>query len=187
MSTIANTAATVVKKTLGWSIFLSVLMIVAGMLAIIIPLIAGIAVTIFVGWLLVFSGIIHFAYAWHTRGAGGILWGLLLGVAYSCAGVYILLHPMQGMVSLTLALAIYLFVESILEFILAVRLRPLPGSGWLFVDGIVTLILAVLIWRTWPSSTEWVLGTLVGISMLFSGITRLMISLAARRLVSALA
>jgi len=53
------------------------------------------------------------------------------------------------------------------------RLRPLPGSGWLFVDGIVTLILAVLIWRTWPSSTEWVLGTLVGISMLFSGITRL--------------
>ena len=91
------------------------------------------------------------------------------------------------MVSLTLAVAIYLFVESVLEFILAILLRPLSGSGWLFVDGIVTLILAVLIWRTWPSSTEWVLGTLVGISMLFSGITRLMISLAARRLVSALA
>src|ERR1700704_3280322 len=164
MSTIANTAATVVKKTLGWSIFLSVLMIVAGMLAIIIPLIAGIAVTIFVGWLLVFSGIIHFAYAWHTRGAGGILWELLLGIAYSCVGVYILLRPMQGMVSLTLALAVYLFVESILEFILAIRLRPLPGSGWLFVDGIVTLILAVLIWRTWPSNTALVLRTLVGIS-----------------------
>ena len=187
MSATATTATTLVKKTLGWSIFLSVLMIVAGLLAIIIPLIAGIAVTIFVGWLLVFSGVMHFAYAWHTRGAGGILWGLLLGVAYSCVGIYVLLRPMHGMVSLTLALAIYLFAESILEFILAVRLRPLPGSGWLVVDGIVTLILAVLIWRTWPSSTEWVLGTLVGISMLFSGITRLMISLAASRLVSALA
>jgi len=128
MSATATTATTLVKKTLGWSIFLSVLMIVAGLLVIIIPLIAGIVVTIFVGWLLVFSGVMHFAYAWHTRGAGGILWGLLLGVAYSCVGIYVLLRPMHGMVSLTLALAVYLFAESILEFILAVRLRPLPGS-----------------------------------------------------------
>jgi uncharacterized membrane protein HdeD (DUF308 family) len=187
MGATETTVTAVVKKTLGWSVFLSVLMIVAGILAITAPLIGGIAVTIFVGWLLVFSGAMHFAYAWYTRGAGGILWELLLGVAYSCVGIYVLLRPLQGMVSLTLALAIYLFVESVLEFILAIRLRPLPGSGWLFVDGIVTLILAVLIWRTWPSNTAWALGTLVGISMLFSGITRLMISLAARRLVSALA
>ena len=68
MSATATAATTLVKKTLGWSIFLSVLMIVAGLLAIIIPLIAGIAVTIFVGWLLVFSGVMHFAYAWHARG-----------------------------------------------------------------------------------------------------------------------
>jgi uncharacterized membrane protein HdeD (DUF308 family) len=63
-------------------------------------------------------------------------------------------------------------------------MRPLRGSGWLLLDGIVTLILGVLIWRTWPSSTEWVIGTLVGISMLFSGASRLAISLAARRVLS---
>jgi uncharacterized membrane protein HdeD (DUF308 family) len=57
----------------------------------------------------------------------------------------------------------------------------MPGSGWLLFDGVVTLILALLIWRTWPSDTEWVIGTLVGISMLFSGISRLRLSLAARR------
>jgi len=74
-----------------------------------------------------------------------------------------------------------------LEFILSFRLRPLPGSGWLLFDGIITLILAIMIWKTWPSSSEWVIGTLVGISMLFSGISRLMLSLAARRLVSNLA
>ncbi len=74
-----------------------------------------------------------------------------------------------------------------MEFILSFRLRPLPGSGWLLFDGIITLILAMMIWRTWPSSSEWVIGTLVGISMLFSGISRLMLSLAARRLVSNLA
>jgi uncharacterized membrane protein HdeD (DUF308 family) len=96
-----------------------------------------------------------------------------------------------GLASLTLALAIYLLAEGvlefILEFILSLRLRPLPGWGWLLLDGIVTLILAIMIWRTWPSSTEWVIGTLVGISMLFSGISRLMLSLAARRLLAKLA
>jgi len=93
---------------------------------------------------------------------------------------------LQEIVAVT-SLAVYLFSEGVLEFILAIRLRPAPGSGWLFVDGIITLILAFMIWRTWPVNTAWVIGVLVGISMLFSGISRLMLSLAARRLVSALA
>jgi uncharacterized membrane protein HdeD (DUF308 family) len=92
-----------------------------------------------------------------------------------------------GLASLTLALAIYLFAEGVLELVLSFRLRPMPGSSWLLFDAIITLILAIMIWRTWPSSTEWVVGTLVGISMLFSGISRLMLSLAARRVASKLA
>jgi len=72
----------------------------------------------------------------------------------------------------------------VLEFVLCSRLRGIPGSGWLMVDGIITLVLAVMIWSTWPSSTVWVVGTLIGISMLFSGITRLMLSLAARRILA---
>jgi hypothetical protein len=95
--------------------------------------------------------------------------------------------PCSGLASLTLALAIYLFAEGVLELVLAFVVRPILGSGWLILDGIITLILAGMIWKTWPSSTEWVIGTLVGISMLFSGISRLMLSLAARRLVSKLA
>ena len=73
-----------------------------------------------------------------------------------------------------------------LELILSFRLRPLAGSNWLLIDGIITLILAVLIWRSWPSSSEWVIGTLVGISMLFSGAARLSLSLGARRAVARL-
>jgi uncharacterized membrane protein HdeD (DUF308 family) len=99
----------------------------------------------------------------------------------------LLFRPVAGLASLTLALAIYLFAEGVLELILSFRLRPMPGSRWLLFDGIITLILAVMIWRTWPSSTEWVIGTLVGISMLFSGISRLMLSLAARSVTSKLA
>ena len=183
----ATSVGTIVKKSVGWSIGLSILMIVAGLLAIAVPQAAGIAVNLLVAWLLIFSGAAHLVFAWHMRTTGGILWELLLGVLYIFVGAYLLFHPVAGLASLTLAIAIYLFAEGVLELILSFRLRPVPGSRWLLFDGIITLILAVMIWRTWPSSTEWVVGTLVGISMLFSGISRLMISLAARRLVAKLA
>jgi uncharacterized membrane protein HdeD (DUF308 family) len=178
---------TIAKESVGWSIGLSVLMILAGVLAIVMPPVAGIAVLVVVAWLLMFSGVAHVVFAWHTRTAGGMVWELLLGILYILVGIYALLHPVAGLASLTLFLAIYLFVEGVLELVLSFRLRPMPGSNWLLFDGIITLILAILIWRSWPSSTEWVIGTLVGISMLFSGASRLSLSLAARRLLVKLA
>jgi uncharacterized membrane protein HdeD (DUF308 family) len=181
------TSPAFVKKSVGWSIGLSVLMIVAGILAIASPLAAGIAVNVLVAWLLVFSGCVHLVFSWYTRTTGGFLWELLMGILYIFIGVYLLVHPVVGLVSLTIALAIYLFLEAILEFVLGFKLRPLPGSGWLLFDGIITLTLAVMIWRTWPSSSAWVIGLLVGISMLFSGASRLMLTLAARNVASKLA
>lgn len=177
---------TIAQESVGWSIALSVLMILAGVLAIMIPPVAGIAVLVVVAWLLMFSGAAHLLFAWHTRTAGGMVWELLLGILYILVGVYALLNPVAGLASLTLVLAIYLFMEAVLELILSFRLRPLAGSNWLLIDGIITLILVVLIWRSWPSSSEWVIGTLLGISMLFSGAARLSLSLAARRAVARL-
>ncbi len=182
MSTLSFGA--VAKESVGWSIGLSILMIVAGLLAIVVPPAAGIAVLVVVSWLLMLSGVVHLVFAWYTRTAGGMIWELLLGILYLFVGAYALLHPVAGLASLTLLLAIYLFVEGVLELIMGFRLRPMPGSGWLLFDGIVTLVLAILIWRSWPSSTEWVIGTLVGISMLFSGTARLSLSLGARRLLA---
>ena len=176
-----------IKRGLGWSIALSVLMILAGVLAIVIPPTAGVAVTILVGWLLLLCGAARLVFAWYAHRAGAVVWELLLGVVYIIAGGYLLMHPLAGMASLTVALVIYLFAEAILEFILSFSLRPLPGAGWILFDGIITLILAIMIWKAWPSSAEWALGTLVGVSMLFGGVARLMISLAARHLVSELA
>jgi uncharacterized membrane protein HdeD (DUF308 family) len=173
-----------VRKATTWSIVLSILMIATGVLAIFVPAIAGVAVTAIVGWLLIISGALHFAFAWREGRAGGVLWEVLLGVVYAAIGFYLLTRPVAGLASLTLAIAMYLLLEGVLEFILSFRLRPAPGSGWLLVDGIVTLVLAVMIWSTWPSSALWVVGTLIGISMFFSGITRLMLSMAVRRLVA---
>ncbi len=177
----------IVKESIGWSIVLSVLMIIAGFLAIAIPAAAGIAVNLLVGWMLVFSGGAHLVYAWQTRHNRGFVWELLLGILYFGIGGYLLINPISGLVSLTLALSFYLWLEGVLEFVLSYFLRSMPGAGWLLFDGIVTVILAFMIWRTWPWSTEWAIGTLVGVSMLFSGVSRLMFSLTARRLATKLA
>jgi uncharacterized membrane protein HdeD (DUF308 family) len=171
------------KKRLKWSIALSVLLIVAGIVAIIIPAAASIAVTVFTGWVLLLSGVIHLFYAWHSRGKGGIVWEILLGVLYIGTGAYLVWNPLLGIAVVALALAIYLIVEATLEFVLAFQLRPLEGWGWLLFDGIATLILAFLIWVAWPYGSIWILGVIVGVSMCSSGVTRLMMSLAARDLV----
>ena len=180
----ANALTADVHRATTWSIVVSILMILTGVLAIGLPMMAGIALTVVVGWLLIFSGALHLAFAWRGRGAEAVVWEVLLGVAYGVIGFYVLANPVAGLASLTLVVAIYLFVEGVLEFILSFQLRPAPGAAWLLVDGIVTLVLAVMIWSTWPSSAAWVIGTLVGISMLFSGIARLMLSRSVRRIVA---
>jgi uncharacterized membrane protein HdeD (DUF308 family) len=180
----AATIGTEARRLTGWSIAISLLIILAGILAIGLPVLAGIAVNLVVAWLLLFCGVAHLVFGWHLRGTGGVIWQFLLGALYIVIGVYLLMHPVRGLVTLTLALAIYLFIEGVLELILAFQTQT--GRGWLLLDGIVTLVLAILIWRTWPSSTEWLLGTLVGISMIFSGTSRLMLSLAARNVATKL-
>jgi len=180
----ANSLTADVRTATTWSIVFSVLIIAAGVLAIGLPMIAGVAVTAIVGWLLLFSGLFHLAFAWRAGRPAAIVWQILLGLLYGAIGFYIIASPVAGLASLTLAIALYLVIEGVLEFVLWSRLRANPGSGWLMVDGIVTLVLAVMIWSTWPSSAMWVVGTLIGISMLFSGITRLMLSIASRRLLA---
>jgi uncharacterized membrane protein HdeD (DUF308 family) len=172
-------------RAASWVMAFSVLMIAAGLLAIALPLVAGAAVTALVGWLLTFSGILHLALAW--RGGAGptaIILEMLLGFVYGAIGVYILLYPLIGLESLTLAIAIYLFLEGALESIFSYQLRSESGAGWLLLNGIVTLALAIWISATWPASSAWVIGTIVGISMLFSGVSRLMFWNAARRMMA---
>ena len=124
----------------------------------------------------------HLIFAFHSQSVGGFLWKLLLAVLYGFAGVYLLMNPVVGVASLTLLLAFFLFVEGILEIVLYFNIRRVAYAGWVLFDGIITLLLGFLIWAQWPSSSAWVIGTLVGISLIFSGISRLMLSLATRRL-----
>ena len=177
----AQTFSSDVHRITGWSIALSVLMIIAGLLAIASPLLAGIAVTRIVGWLLLFSAVLHFVYAFHGGGVAAVLWEILLAVAYLLVGLYILANPAVGLASMTFVIALYLAVKGVIELGESYMMRHEAGSGWLLFDGLITLVLAFLIASTWPFSKIWAVGTLVGVSMLFSGISRLMISSAIRR------
>src|SRR5215475_5486348 len=99
-------------------------MIAAGVIAVFVPALAGAAVTAVVGWLLMFSGLLHVVFAWRASKARTVLWEVLIGVIYGAAGIYLVASPVGGLFSLTLAVAIYLFIEGILEFALAFELRP---------------------------------------------------------------
>ena len=142
------------KRPIGWSIALSVLMIIVGVIAIIVPVVSGVAATALMGLLLIFSGLVHLMFGRHARGAGGFLWELLLGIVYGAAGIYLLLHPTAGLTVLTAGLATYLSAEAGLEFVQCWRLRQLRGVRWILFDAILTLVIAVLIWMAWPASNS---------------------------------
>ncbi|HEY2471119.1 MAG TPA: DUF308 domain-containing protein [Terracidiphilus sp.] len=169
----------------GWSIFFGILLVVAGFASIALPFVAGIAASIFFGWLILLAGVAHLVYAWFERGAGAVIWQILIGLVYIGAAIAMFILPVTAVVTLTLVLGWYIAIEGIFELVLFSRLRRVPGAGWFLFDGIVSLLLAGLIVFRWPSSSFWVLGTLVGISLLFSGIARLTVSTARRRIVIA--
>src|SRR5271165_4403303 len=169
----------------GKSIVWAILLIVFGFLAICLPFATSWGVVLVIAWLIVFSGGFQFIHAFQSQGIGHILWKLLVAILYLIVGIYFLLNPLLGVAAFTLALAIFFVLEGIFDLVAYFQARALPGSGWILFDGIVTLILGILVWRQWPSSSLWVIGTLVGISMIFTGMTRLMLSLAARRLAHA--
>jgi uncharacterized membrane protein HdeD (DUF308 family) len=165
-----------------WSIVWGVLLIIFGVVAIGEPFVAALAINVFLAWLLVLAGVVHLVIAFHAHSAGNIVWKLLVGLAYLAFGIYLVMHPLLGIAVLALVLASLFLIEGIVDIILFVEMRRhLAGASWVLLDAIVTLILALLIYIHWPSNAAWVIGTLVGISMIVSGITRVMLSRTVRR------
>ncbi len=177
----------IVRRASTWSILSGVLLIILGILAIGSPFLAAVAVNIVLAWLIMLAGVVHLIFAFQAHGPGSFLWKLLVGLAYIAFGVYLVLHPVLGVESLTLVVAVLFLLEGVLEMVLFFRLRRLQGSIWMLLDGIVTLLLGLMIYSGWPSSSNWAIGILVGVSLIFSGVTRLVLSLAVRKAVTAMA
>jgi uncharacterized membrane protein HdeD (DUF308 family) len=183
----ASSPINIVRHASTWSIVWGVFLIILGMLAISSPMLAAVAVNTVIAWLIVFAGVVHVVVAFHSHRAGSVIWKLLVGIAYLGFGFYLLLHPLLGVASLTLVLASLFVIEGILNIVLFFRMRSVSGSSWVLIDGIITLVLGLMIYLQWPSSSAWAIGTLVGISMIISGVTRVMLSFAVRKAATALA
>ncbi len=169
------------KRKVGWFLAVAVLFILLGIFGIAEPWVAGLGVTLLVGWLLVIGAVAHFLAAFKGHGAKHLILQLLVGLAYLIAGGYFLTHLIMGQATLTLLLSGVILAEGVLELVAYFRLRSLAGAGWLLINGVITILLGGFIWAHWPSSTVWAIGTLVGVNLLMTGISRLMMGLAVRR------
>ena len=166
-----------------WKLFLAqgILMIVLGFLAVAEPNIATLAVGIFVGWLFFVGGIFRAASVWHSRQAPGFAWSMLTAILAIVLGLILILRPLPGVLTLTMVLIVFFIVEGVASILAAIQHRNhLRSWGWVLFSGIIDLLLAFLIWAGWPSSADWAIGLLVGINMLFFGLSLVMTALAAR-------
>ena len=166
-----------------WKLFLiqGIVMMVLGFLAVAEPNVATLAVTLFVGWLFFIGGVFRAASAWHARQMPGFAWAMLTALLSVVLGLILILRPLAGVLTLTMVLVAFFMVEGIASIIGAIQHRQhLRSWGWVLFSGIVDLLLAYLIWAGWPSSADWAIGLLVGINMLFFGLSLVMTALAAR-------
>jgi len=174
---------TVQSSRLKPSIFWPVIMIVVGLLALSLPIASSIGVARLLGWLLVFGAGFQIIHSFRSEGAGHIAWKVLVALIYLVVGIYFLMHPFMAVAVVTFILAVFFLVEGVVDVFSYFATRGAGASSWILVNGIVSIILAVMIWRHWPTSALWVLGVLVGVGLLVTGLSRLMMALAVRRYV----
>ena len=163
------------------SIFWPIVMIVVGLLALWLPAASSIGVARLLGWLMVFDAGFQLIHAFRSTGVGHVAWKVVVALIYLVAGIYFLIHPFLAVAVVTLALAVFFLIEGLVDVFSYFTTRQAGASYWILLNGIVSIILAAMIWRHWPTGSLWVLGVLVGIGMLMAGVSRLMIALAIRR------
>jgi uncharacterized membrane protein HdeD (DUF308 family) len=166
-----------------WKLFLveGILLVVLGLLAVVVPVLAGLTVAIVFGWLFLISGIVGLFTTFAMRHAPGFWWSLLSAVLGIVVGGWLLVQPGLGLVSLTYLLIAFFIIEGVATIMFAVEhRRALSGRwGWMLVSGIVDLFLAAVILAGLPGTVEWALGLIVGINMVFGGASMIGMALAA--------
>jgi uncharacterized membrane protein HdeD (DUF308 family) len=170
-----------ISEKWGWFLALGIVLIVVGMAAIVFPLVSTIAAKIMLGWLFLIGGVFMVMHAFSSQGWQGFIWSLLIGVLYLIAGGYLAFFPLTGLFTLAILLAALFLAEGVAEIIMAFKVRPHEGWGFMLLSGIAALAVGVMIALDLPSSATWALGLLVGINLLFSGWSYIFLALAGRR------
>ena len=178
-------AAVAASLQLHWRAFLieGIVLLILGIFAILIPNVATLAVEVFVGWVLLLSGVVGLISTFRMRGAPGFGWSLLSAIVAILAGGVLLWNPLQGLASVTYVLVAFFIIDGILVMVLALQhRRELSGRWeWMMIGGIIDLILAAIIIAGLPGTLAWALGLLVGIDLLWGGMSLVGMAMAARQ------
>jgi uncharacterized membrane protein HdeD (DUF308 family) len=169
-----------INKGSNNSLLIGILLTVLGIAAFAVPRVTTIFAETWIALILISSAAAKLSYAFQTRNEGGFVWKLLLSILYFATGVMLFVYPLTGVLTLTLLLGSFLLTEGVFELILAFRLRPQQNWTWALGNGVITLLLGAMIWFQWPFNAPWVIGTLVSVSILSTGISRIMLSLNSR-------
>jgi uncharacterized membrane protein HdeD (DUF308 family) len=178
---VLNTGIEEVRKHSTWFLVIGIALVILGMIAIGYAVEMTIVSVIFLGWLLILGGLFEIIHGFSRRPWGGFFINLLAGVLYAVAGFVMVSNPAAAAVTLTLLIAIVLFVAGVFRLFIAFS-TPLHHRGWLILNGAISILLGFMIWDSWPVSGLWVIGMFIGIDMVFDGWTEIMLALSARRL-----
>lgn len=171
------------RRNANWFLALGIILIILGTVALGRSIFVTLASMVFLGWLLVIGGVIEAVQAFWQRQWGGFFLHLLGGVLYVIVGLMVVVNPQVGALALTLLMALFFLIAGAFRIIGSLTMR-FPEWRWVLLNGIVTFLLGLLIWKQWPSSAFWVIGLFIGINLIFTGWSWVMLSLTARRLAS---
>ena len=167
-----------------WKLTLAkgIVLVLLGIGAIIVPPIAGLTVTLFLGWLLLIGGIFGLIVTFYARDMPGFWWSLLSAALAVLAGLILIARPLEGLLTLTVVLTAFFIIEGIASIMFALEhKKQLSGRwGWVVAAGVVDLVLAFMIFAGLPGSALWAIGLLVGINLVFTGTSLIGMALAAR-------
>jgi uncharacterized membrane protein HdeD (DUF308 family) len=168
-----------------WKAFLfeGILLSVLGLAAMILPPLASLAVTIFLGWMFLISGVAGLALTFWARGMPGFWWSLVSAALAVAVGIVLLAQPVQGTLTLTIVVGVYFLAEGVATIMYALEHRRELSErwSWLLIAGIMDLLIAAVIITGLPGSALWAVGLLVGINLLFGGASLIGMALAARK------
>jgi uncharacterized membrane protein HdeD (DUF308 family) len=164
-----------------WFVLLGAALLVLGLAAISYSVLATEVAALVFGYFLLAAGVFYLVGAFFTHGWGGFFLSLLAGILHLAVGVIVLDRPLEVAVVYTLLMAVFFFVEGLFRIVAALA-GQFHHWGWVLVNGVITLLLGVLIWRQWPFSGLYVVGLFVGINLVISGVTYITLGLNARRL-----
>ncbi len=166
---------------------LGISLILLGAISIFAPVFAGSAVVIIIGAVLLVAGISQIVQGIQAESRGDKMMSLILGAITAVAGIFVIGHPLLGLTFLTLILALYFLFEGIWKVASAFSYRPVAGWNWMLLSGVLSVILGLLIWYQWPVSGMWAVGVLIGIDLLSTGISMVVLASALRHVAPSIA